>query len=79
MNTSENGPTSRIAWSVDVPTELIKSTLINIVSGLQKRTCEKVAFHPLRNFTGEAYEWIQYIDRVLYSSRYRDVHPPCIS
>jgi hypothetical protein len=33
-----------IAWSVDVQTKLIKSKLINIVPGLQKPTCQKVAY-----------------------------------
>jgi hypothetical protein len=61
-----------VAWSIDVQCDTCQ---LNIVSGLPKRTCEKVAFHPLCRFTGEAYKWIQYIDQVPYSSRYQYVRP----
>jgi hypothetical protein len=65
-----------VAWSVDVQCDTCQ---LNIVFGLQKRACEKVASHALRIFTREAYKWIQYIDQVLYSSRYQYVSPPRIS
>ena len=42
---------------------------------VSKTPMSKRGLHALRNFTRETYKWIQYIDQVLYSSRWVRASP----